>query len=82
MVVWLLVALAAVVVLGALALRSAGRPGSAREDAGSAAGGAGGPEMSHREKLARSAGIASFGLNLPWWVRTESGKRHGDGRRG
>jgi hypothetical protein len=80
MATWLIVAIAvaAAAVLGSLALRTVARgrrrvPGRARHEAR-------GRELSPREKLARDGGIASFGLNLPWWTRTESGRERSGGR--
>jgi hypothetical protein len=53
---WLVVVIAVAVVLLALVLMGATRdPERRRIEANG-----------HREKLARDAGIASFGLNLPW----------------
>ena len=81
---WLIVALVVAAVLGSVAVRAAvhgrgRRPGSRRlegdDETELPPPGAGERELSPREKLAREAGVASFGLNLPWWKRPESYRR-------
>jgi hypothetical protein len=66
---WLIVVIAIVAFLGSLSIWAAG---SRRREAGRP-----GREVSPREKLARDGGMASFGLNLPWWTRTDPHRQEG-----
>jgi hypothetical protein len=57
---WLIIVTVVAVVVLVLVLRAAKRP---------RAGGLESPRIEageHRDELARNAGVASFGLNLPW----------------
>jgi hypothetical protein len=89
---WLIVVIA-VVVIGSLSLwiatrgrerrlESRGPEADERNAQGTLEGrGASERELSPREKLVREAGVASFGLNLPWWTRTDSRRQRPSGRR-
>jgi hypothetical protein len=64
---WLIAGLAIVAVLVLLALGPAARGREGRREAAEGRE----REVSPREQLARAGGMASFGLNLPWWTRTD-----------
>ena len=90
---WLIVVIAVVAVMGSLSIRTATRRRERRLEGrrfeagehlaqGTRAGREGKErEVSPREKLARDAGVASFGLNLPWWTRTDSYRQRASSRR-
>jgi hypothetical protein len=75
---WPIVVIAVLAVLGSLALGAATR-GRARRRLDAEEGRE--RELSPREKLVRDGGMASFGLNLPWWTRRDPGRQRASGRR-
>ena len=84
---WLIVVIAVVAITGALSLWRVARGRersleSRRLEAGERrAHEAKQREVAPRDKLAREAGVASFGLNLPWWKRPDSYRHRAGSRR-